>query len=422
MKNKFDFEKMKEMMGLEVTSESLKGNFDDIIKTMIDLPTRGLKLIISFKNLSSKEFDDVIKCVIANEPDSEYSIVATTETEYIGNSQELSGKTKVLFIFTEDYEIPVIILDSLNKRMIINIDDLYLKDLDDLKEDISKSEYVNNAIVSIIQEPVKEVLGEDNIILEKVKHFKDVDINGKFNDTWNPLAATTIACKELNTYQELNEEDVEKFDDFSMIMSLLSNMDLLSVYQAEKGVKQVSDGVRYNLMKLSIEESLPVDVILRDKKLLVELKRRTINGLLVETIAKNELIENNDLTEDDRSYTIADFINENNRNFTLCLTVIMIEFNISPNLNGLKNKDRITELFESTKRMYIDFINNLFEIDIKTLLKEGFYTVHHYGRHKINITKYQAAKQMKSELSEMLERLKSSEDSEKIESGEIKLN
>ena len=422
MNNKFNFGKMKEMMMLEVNTKSLKDHREDIIKTMVDLPTRGLKLVVDFKKLTSEEFNEVIKCIITHESESEYNIVATTETEYIGTDNEKSGKTKVLFIYTEDFDIPVIVIDSLNKRMLINIEDLYMGNLEEMKNNISKSSVVNNSMVTYIKEPIENILGKDSPILAKVSTFDDINITGKFNDTWNPLSATCIPCEELDKYYELTRNENDEIDDFSMIISLLSNMDLMSVYQAEKGVKQVLDGTRYNLMKLSIEESLPIDAVLRDHKLLKELKHRTINGLITETIAKNELIERKNLVDLEQSYKIADFVNENNRNFTLALTTLMIEFNVSPNVNGFRQKDRVLELFNSTKNMYIDFIKNLFDIDINVLLKEGFNVIHHYARHRVSINKYRAAKEVRSELTEMLEQLTSREESDKIENGEIKLS
>lgn len=422
MNKKFNFEKMKETMVLEVNTKSIKDHREDIIKTMVDLPTRGLKLVVDFKKLTSEEFDEVIKCIITHESESEYNIVATTETEYIGTDNEKSGKTKVLFIYTEDFDIPVIVIDSLNKRMLINIEDLYMGNLEEMKNNISKSSVVNNSMVTYIEEPIENILGKDSPILAKVSTFDDINITGKFNDTWNPLSATCIPCEELDKYYELTRNENDEIDDFSMIISLLSNMDLISVYQAEKGVKQVLDGTRYNLMKLSIEESLPIDAVLRDHKLLKELKHRTINGLITETIAKNELIEKKNLVDLEQSYKIADFVNENNRNFTLALTTLMIEFNVSPNVNGFRQKDRVLELFNSTKNMYIDFIKNLFDTDINVLLKEGFNVIHHYARHRVSINKYQAAKEVRSELTEMLEQLTSREESDKIENGEIKLS
>lgn len=422
MKNKLDFGKMKEMMALEVNSKSLKDNREDIINTMVNLSTRGLKLIIDFKKLTSEEFDEVIRCIIEHESESEYNIVATTKTEYIGTDSEKSGETKVLFIYTADFDVPVVVIDSLNKRMLINIEDLYMEKLEDMKTNVSKSSIVNNTMVTFIKEPIENILGEDSPILEKVNTFGDIDITGRFNDTWNPLVATCIPCEELDKYYELTRDKNDEIDDFSMIISILSNMDLMSVYQAEKGVKQILDGVRYNLMKLSMEESLPINAVLRDQTLLAKLKRRTLNGLITETIAKSELIERKGLVGLDDRYKISDFINENNRNFTLVLTALMIEFNITPNVNGFRQKDRVLELFESTKRMYLDFINNLFDIDVNVLLKEGFNLIYHYARHRISINKYQAAKEVRSELTELLEGLKSSEEAEDIENGKIKLS
>ena len=422
MNEKFDFEKMKEMIALEVNTKSLKDHREDIIKTMVDLPTRGLKLVVDFKKLTSEEFDEVIKCIITHESESEYNIVATTETEYIGTDNEKSGKTKVLFIYTEDFDIPVIVIDSLNKRMLINVEDLYMGNLDEMKNNISESSIVNNSMVTYIKEPIENILGKDSPILEKVSTFGDINITGKFNDTWNPLSATCIPCEELDKYYELTRDKNDEIDDFSMIISMLSSMDLMSVYQAEKGVRQVLDGTRYNLSKLSIEESLPIDAVLRDHKLLRELKRRTISGLITETIDKNELIERKNLVDLEQSYKIADFINENNRNLTLALTALMIEFNVTPNVNEFRQKDRVLELFNSTKNMYIDFIKNLFDIDIDVLLKEGFNVIHHYARHRISINKYQAAKEARSELTEILERLKSNEEVDDIENGKIKFS
>ena len=98
MKNKLDFGKMKEMIALEVNSKSLKDNREDIINTMVNLSTRGLKLIIDFKKLTSEEFDEVIRCIIEHESESEYNIVATTKTEYIGTDSEKSGETKVVYL------------------------------------------------------------------------------------------------------------------------------------------------------------------------------------------------------------------------------------------------------------------------------------------------------------------------------------
>lgn len=422
MKNKLDFGKMKEMMALEVNSKSLKDNREDIVKTMVELPTRGLKLIVDFKRLTTEEFDEVIKCIITHESESEYNIVATTKTEYIGTDNEKSGETKVLFIYTADFDVPVVVIDSLNKRLLINIEDLYMRKLKDMKTNISKSSVVNNIMVTFIKEPIENILGEDSPILEKVNTFGDIGITGRFNDTWNPLAATCTPCEELDKYYELTRDKNDEIDDFSMIISMLSSMDLMSVYQAEKGVRQVSDGIRYNLMKLSMEESLPVDVILRDHKLLKELKRRTLNGLISETIAKSQLVERAGLDAIDQSYKISDFVNENNRNFTLCLTALMIEFDVEPNVNGFNQQDRVLELFNSTKRMYLDFINKLLDIDLNDLLKDGFNTIYHYTRHKVAISKYQAAKEARSELMDMLDRLKSSDEVEDIENGKIKLS
>ena len=422
MKNKLDFGKMKEMMVLEVNSKSLKDNREDIINTMVNLSTRGLKLVLGFKRLTSEEFDEVIRCIIEHGDESEYNIVAVTKTDYIGTDSEKSGETKVLFIYTTDFDVPVVVIDSLNKRLLINVDNLYMGNLEDMKNNISKSEFVKDIMVSVIREPLVDVLGEDNPILEKVNTFGDIDITGRFNDTWNPLSATTTPCGELDEYYELDKYKKYEIDDFSMIMSLLSSMDLMSVYQAEKGVRQVSDGIRYNLMKLSMEESLPVDTILRDHKLLKELKRRTLNGLISETIAKSQLVERTGLDAIDQSYKISDFVNENNRNFTLCLTALMIEFNVEPNVNGFSQQDRVLELFNSTKRMYLDFIDKLLDIDVNDLLKDGFNTIYHYTRHKVAISKYQAAKEVRSELMDMLDRLKSSDEVEDIENGKIKLS
>ena len=422
MKNKLDFGKMKEMMALEVNSKSLKDNREDIINTMVNLSTRGLKLVLGFKRLTSEEFDEVIRCIIEHGDESEYNIVAVTKTDYIGTDSGKSGETKVLFIYTTDFDIPVVVIDSLNKRMLINVDNLYMGNLEEMKNNISKSEFVKDIMVSVIREPLSEVLGEDNPILEKVNTFGDIDITGRFNDTWNPLSATTTPCGELDEYYELDKYKKYEIDDFSMIMSLLSSMDLMSVYQAEKGVRQVSDGIRYNLMKLSMEESLPIDAILRDHKLLKELKRRTLNGLISETIAKSQLAEREGLDAIDQSYKISDFVNENNRNFTLCLTALMIEFDVEPNVNGFSQQDRVLELFNSTKRMYLDFIDKLLDIDLNDLLKDGFNTVYHYTRHKVAISKYQAAKEVRSELMDMLDRLKSDDEVEDIENGKIKLS
>lgn len=422
MKNKLDFGKMKEMMALEVNSKSLKDNREDIINTMVNLSTRGLKLVLGFKRLTSEEFDEVIRCIIEHGDESEYNIVAVTKTDYIGTDSEKSGETKVLFIYTTDFDIPVVVIDSLNKRMLINVDNLYMGNLEEMKNNISKSEFIKDIMVSVIREPLSDVLGEDNPILEKVNTFGDIDITGRFNDTWNPLSATTTPCGELDEYYELDKYKKYEIDDFSIIMSLLSSMDLMSVYQAEKGVRQVSDGIRYNLMKLSMEESLPIDAILRDHKLLKELKRRTLNGLISETIAKSQLVEREGLDAIDQSYKISDFVNENNRNFTLCLTALMIEFDVEPNVNGFSQQDRVLELFNSTKRMYLDFIDKLLDIDLNDLLKDGFNTIYHYTRHKVAISKYQAAKEVRSELMDMLDRLKSSDEVEDIENGKIKLS
>lgn len=427
MNNKFNFEKMKEMMELEVTSKSLKDNLDNILKAMVDLPSRALKIIVEFKELNNDEFKQVTDCVKKYEGEAEYNIVGTMDIEYQGaEDKNRNGRSEFIYMYTEDFDTPVLLIDSLNKRFIIHTEEIYMNNLDKIKEDITQTSLVGNNVVNCIIDPVKEILGEDHPILKRMNTYYYTEIQGQLNESWNPCEATAEKCIELDLSYSLKigKKDVDiSFDDMACYMSLLSNLDLLSVYQAERGVKQVSDTLRYNLMKLSMTESLPVDSILRDHKLLREVKKRTLKALVSEYIAKNELIEEKGLPSSDDSYSIADFINEYNRIYNLCITSLFLELDIEPNVTGFKSSERVLEIFKICKEMYIDFINKLLSIDINTLTKDGgFASVYHYLRQKASMFKYEAAKSMHSEISELLEQFQSREDSDKIESGEIKLS
>lgn len=423
-KKEFNLERMKEFMELEVTSKSLRENFDDILKAIVDLPSRALKILVKFKELSDEEFKQVIDCIKKYSEDAEYSVVGVINTDYIDTSLGIKGKSEFIHIYTENFEAPVLLIDSLNKRMVIQIEELYIKDLEEIKKDITQTDLVSDNIVSCIREPIRETLGEDSPLLKKIDTYGDTKIEGQINESWNPSEITAVRCKDLDIYYGMkpNKEDIP-FDDMAYYMSILSNLDILSVYQAEKGVKQVTDTLKYNLMKLSFEESLPVSAILRDHKLLRELKYRTIKAMVSEQIYKNELIEEKGLPASEDGYSVAEFINEYNRYYNLCLTTTYFELNIEPNLNGFKNSKRVREIFNMCKEMYIDFIQRLVDIDMHALMKDGgFASVYHYTRQKASLAKAIAARAMHSELSEMLEKLKSNEETNKIESGEIKLS
>lgn len=423
-KKEFNLESMKKMMGLEVTSKSLRDNFDDILRTMVDLPSRGLKIIVKFKELSDEEFKQVIDCIKKYDSDADYSVVGVMDIDFKDMINGTKGKSEFVYMYTENYVTPVILVDSLNKSLYIQKEELFISDLDEIKKDITQTDLVSENIVTCIKEPIKEILGEDHPILKKVERYSNVEIEGQINQSWNPCETTSVRCKDLDIYYGMkpNEEDIVS-DDMAYYMSILSNLDIISVYQAEKGVKQVADTLRYCLMKLSSDESLPISSILRDHKLLRELKCRTIISLLSETISKNELIEKNGLPSSEDEYTIGDFINVCNRHFNLCLTTLYLDLNIEPNVNGFKNSERVLAIFNMCKEMYLDFIKRLYNMDIDVLLKDGgFASLYHYTRQKVSMTKYMAAKSMHADLSELLEKWKSTEESEKIESGEIKLN
>ena len=423
-KKEFNLESMKKMMGLEVTSKSLKDNFDDILKAMVDLPSRGLKIIVKFKDLSDEEFKQVIDCIKKYNDDADYTIVGVMDIDYKDMTSGTKGKSEFIYMYTENYITPVILVDSLNKTLYIQKEELFISDLDEIKKDITQTDLVSENIVTCIKEPVREILGEDHPILKKVERYSNVEIEGQINQSWNPCETTAVRCRDLDLYYGMkpNKEDVI-FDDMTYYMSIFGNLDIISVYQSEKGIRQVADTLKYCLMKLSSDESLPISSVLRDHNLLRELKRRTIKDLISEWISKNKLIEENGLPSSEEGYTIGDFINEYNRHFNLCLTVLYLDLNIEPNVNGFKNSERVLAIFNMCKEMYLDFIKRLYDMDIDVLLKDGgFALLYHYTRQKVSMSKYMVAKSMHADISELLEKMKSAEDSEKIESGEIKLN